>query len=184
MIHERRGCTLLIRAKPQVLSRVWGLNVDDWRKEQGVLQKDAHDSPRRRNLPPPARDDLGPCPIGLESGKTSLLLVNTSRSMPRAILHLSAQAGCNTHVRQKGYVRTPGRWWGLRFSVPGKSEVEYLKEIFPLKRESLRVRLVHIFLSAHIDQRTQVKRFESRRVCFFFFRFFFFAFVRFVFSEV
>ena len=99
MIHERRGCTLLIRAKPQVLSRVWGLNVDDWRKEQGVLQKDAHDSPRRRNLPPPARDGLGPCPIGLESGKTSLLLVNTSRSMPRAILHLSAQAGCNTHVR-------------------------------------------------------------------------------------
>ena len=61
----------------------------------------------------------------------------------------------------------------MRFSVPGKSEVEYLKEIFPLKRESLRVRLVHIFLSAHIDQRTQVKRFESRRV-FFFFSFFFF----------
>ena len=70
MVHERRGCTLLI---PTNL-KVWGLNVDDWRKEQGVLQKDAHDSPRRRNLPPPARKDLGPCPIGLESGKTSVYL--------------------------------------------------------------------------------------------------------------
>ena len=103
MVHalHDRYCTSQARCvhfwyKPNM--RVSCSSVDNWRKEQGDLQNDAHDSPRRRNLPPPARESLGPCPFGLESGKC-LDAWCANQAAASSTLTVQQKAGCNTHVR-------------------------------------------------------------------------------------